>query len=119
MRGYNDGFESCSGENNPSSPSTSKGSFKVIVEVSNQSPRDIAGGITISVDYDPENIFKSAYDIYFPAGQMTSKTFTFKSSEVPVGKEFEVNIDYGDDYNQRLFGENSREKRSEVISFII
>jgi len=119
MRGYNDGFESCSGENNPSSPSTSKGTFKVIVEVANQSPRDISGGITVSVDHDPENIFKSTYDIYFPAGQVASKTFTFKSSDVPVGTEFEVNIDYGDDYNQYQFGENSPEKRPEVISFII
>lgn len=120
MRGYNDGFESCSGENNhPSSPSTSKEIFKVIVEVSNQSPRDIAGGITISIDHDPENLFKSAYNIYFPAGQMTLKTFTFKSSDVPIGTEFEVNIDYGDDYNQRQFGENSPEKRPEVVSFSI
>ena len=119
MRGYNDGFESCSGENNSSSPSTSKGSFKVIVEVLNQSPRDIAGGITISVDHDPENIFKSAYDIYFPAGKMTSKTFTFKSSDVPVGTGFEVNIDYGDDYNQYTFGENSPVKRPEIVNFTI
>jgi hypothetical protein len=78
LRGYNDGFESCSGENNSLSPSTSKGAFKVIVEVSNQSPIDIDGSITISVDHDPENIFKSAYGIYFPSGHMTSKTFTNK-----------------------------------------
>ncbi len=119
MRGYNDGFESCSGENNPLPPSTSQGTFKVIVEVESQSPRDISGGITVSVDHQPENIFNAAYGIYFPAGETVSKTFTFKSSDVPIGTEFEVNIDYGDDYNQRQFGENSPEKRPEVIQFNI
>ncbi len=117
MRGYNDGFEKCNIGSN--SPSNTKGIFKVIVEVTNQSPRDISGGITVSVDHDPENIFKSAYDIYFPAGQLTSKTFTFKTSAVPVGTEFEVNIDYGDDYNQYKFGENTPVKKPEVIQFNI
>ena len=117
LKGYNDGFEKCDTKSDP--PSNTKGTFKVIVEVTNQSPRDISGGITVSVDHDSENIFKSTYDIYFPAGQMTSNTFTFKSIDVPVGTEFEVNIDYGDDYNQRQFGENSPEKRPEVIQFNI
>ena len=118
MRGYNDGFEKCSnGSNQP--PSTSKGTFKVIVEVTNQSPRDILGGIVVSVDHSPENIVKADYRIYFPGGEIVSKTFTFKSSDVPVGTEFEVNIDYGDDYNQRQFGENSPEKRPEKVQFAI
>jgi hypothetical protein len=117
MRGYNDGFEKCSDGSNP--PSTLKGTFKVIVEVTNQSPRDISGGIIVSVDHSPENIVKSAYGVYFPGGETTSKIFTFKSSDVPVGTEFEVNIDYGDDYNQYKFGENSPEKRSEIVQFAI
>jgi hypothetical protein len=49
----------------------------------------------------------------------TSKIFTFKSSDVPVGTEFEVNIDYGDDYNQYKFGENNPEKRPEIVQFAI
>ena len=117
MRGYNDGFEKCSDGSNP--PSTSKGTFKVIVEVTNQFPRDISGGIIVSVDHSPENIVKSAYGVYFPGGETTSKIFTFKSSDVPIGTEFEVNIDYGDDYNQYKFGENSPEKRPEIVQFAI
>jgi hypothetical protein len=118
LRGYNDGFETCSNGSNP--PSTSKGTFKVIVEVTNQSPQDISGGITVSVDHSPENIVKSAYGVYFPGGGETiSKTFMFKSTDVPVGTDFEVNIDYGDDYNQYKFGENSPEKRPEVVQFTI
>ena len=117
MRGYNDGFEKCSDGSNL--PSTSKGTFKVIVEVTNQSPRDKSGGIIVSVDHSPENIVKSAYGVYFPGGETTSKIFTFKSSDVPVRTEFEVNIDYGDDYNQYKFGENSPEKRPEIVQFAI
>ena len=118
LRGYNDGFEKCTAGNN--TPSNTKGTFKVIVEVTNQSPRDLSGGITVSVDYSPENIVKSAYGVYFPGdGETTSKIFTFKSTDVPVGTEFEVNIDYGDDYNQYKFGENSPEKRPEIVQFTI
>lgn len=116
MRGYNDGVKSCQAANND--PSTS-GKFRVIVHVTNQSPHDISGGITISVDHQPQNIFKSAYGLYFPSGKTTSTTFTFKSSEVPVGTEFEVNVDYDDDYNQYKFGENSPVKRPELVSFVI
>jgi hypothetical protein len=116
MRGYNDGFESCHEDN--SDPPTS-GIFRVIVHVTNQSPQDLLGGITISVDHQPQNIFRSAYGLYFPAGETTSTTFTFKSSEVPVGTDFEVNVDYGDDYNQYKFGENSPVKRPELVSFVI
>ena len=118
MRGYNDGFEKCSnGSNQP--PSNTIGTFKVIVEVTNQSPMDTYGGITINAGNYPDNIFKPAYDIYFPGGQTVSKMFTFKSSDVPIGTGFEVNIDYGDDYNQYTFGENSPVKRPEIVNFTI
>jgi hypothetical protein len=117
MRGYNDGFESCI--NNSSSSPTTQGIFRVIVQVTNQSPHDMSGGITISVDHQPENIFRSAYGIYFPAGETISTTFTLKSSDVPLGTMFEVNVDYGDDYNQYTFGENSPVKRPEIVQFVI
>jgi hypothetical protein len=117
MRGYNDGFESCF-KNSSSSPTT-HGIFRVIVQVTNQSPQDMSGGITLSVDHQPQNIVRSAYGIYFPAGETTSTTFTFKSSDVPVGTMFEVNVDYGDDYNQYTFGENSPVKRPEIVQFVI
>ena len=118
--GYSDGFDKCTIVNNPL-PSNSKGTFKVIVEVANQSPQDISGGrITVSADHSPENIVKSSYGIYFPGGETTIKSFTFKSSEVPVGTEFEVNIDYGyGDHNQYKFGENSPEKKTEIVQFVI
>lgn len=120
MRGYNDGFDSCLRDNGSSSSPTAKGTFRVIVQVTNQSPQDITGGITVNVDHKPENVFRSAYGLYFPGGgETTSTTFTFKSSDVPVGTEFEVNLDYGDDYNQYTFGENSPVKRPEMVQFNI
>ncbi|WP_148686272.1 hypothetical protein [Candidatus Nitrosocosmicus hydrocola] len=120
MRGYNDGFERCLDDNTSSPPSSnSKGTFKVIVIVTNHLLHDLSGGITVSVDHSPENIVRSSYGIYFPGGETVSKTFTFKSSDVPVGTEFEVNLDYGDDHNQYKLGENSPEKRPEIVQFVI
>lgn len=119
MRGYNDGFEFCNKGNEDSPNPSAQGIFMVIVQVTNQSPQDVSGGITISVDHQPQNIFKSANGLYFPAGEVISTTFTFKSSDVPVGTGFEVNIDYGDDYNQYKFGENSPVKRPELVMFVV
>jgi hypothetical protein len=116
MSGYNDGFETCSNGNNQPN---SKGTFKVIVQVTNPLSEDTYGGITLNVSSYPENVFKSAYGLYFPAGQTTSQTFTFKSSDVPVGTEFEVNLDYGVDYNQHIFGMNTPAKKPEVVQFFI
>jgi hypothetical protein len=118
MSGYSDGLEKCSNGGNQSS-SDSKGTFKVIVQVTNQLPEDTNGGITISVGNYPNNIFKPTYGLYFPAGQTVSKEFTFKSSDVPVGTEFEVNLDYGDDYNQYIFGNNTPAKKPEIVQFFI
>lgn len=117
MSGYYDGFNNC--YVGPSSSSSDEGTFKVIVEVTNQSPMDTYGGITISVDHYPNNIFKSASDVYFPAGETVSKIFTFKSSDVPVGTEFVVNVDYGEDYNQYIYGENTPAKKPERVYFDI
>jgi hypothetical protein len=120
MRGYDDGFDSCLTSNGSSSSPTANGIFRVIVQVTNQSPQDITGGITVSVDHQPENIFRSAYGLYFPGGgETTSVTFTFKSSDVPVGTGFEVNVDYGDDYNQYIFGINTPAKKPELVQFFI
>lgn len=119
MRGYNDGFEFCHKDDKDPSTPTTQGIFRIIVQISNESPQDISGGITISIDHQPQNIFKSVYGLYFPAGDVTSTTFTFKSSDVPVGTGFEVNVDYGDDYNQYKFGENSPVKRPELVRFVI
>ena len=116
MSGYNDGFENCSNGNNQPN---SKGTFKVIVQVTNQLSEDTYGGVTIHVSNYPDNIFKPAYGLYFPAGQTTSQTFTFKSSDVPVGTEFEVNLDYGDDYNQYILGINTPAKKPETVQFFI
>jgi hypothetical protein len=117
MSGYNNGFDSCVAEGH--SFQTDQEIFKVIVNVLNHSNRDIYGGITISVDHYPKDIFKSAYGVYFPGGETLSKTFTFKSSDVPIGTAFEVNIDYGDDFNQYQYGENSPSKKAEVVYFNI
>lgn len=118
MLGYDNGFEVCTNANNKV-PSNTQGSFKIIVQVTNKLPRDIYGGLTVSISHYPENIFKSAYNIYFPAGQTISKEFTFKSTDVPVGTQFEVNIDYGDDYNQYIIGVNTPIKKPEIVLFYI
>jgi hypothetical protein len=117
MSGYYEGFNNCYVDL-PSS-SSGEGTFKVIVEVTNYSNRDTYGGITINVDHYPQNIFKSAYNLYFPAGETISKTFIFKSSDVPVETGFIVNIDYGDDYNQYIYGENTPAKKPERVQFNI
>ncbi len=117
MNGYYDGYDDCSkvASQTPSSNQL----FKVVVEVTNHSFRDTYGGITISVNHYPDNIFRSAYDIYFPAGEKITKTFTFKSNDFPVDTEFEVNIDYGNDYNKYIFGENTSSKKTERVHFTI
>lgn len=117
MDGYYNGFNVCSEVD--LQISKNKGSFKIIVEVTNQLSHDTYGGITVSVGNYPQNIFKSDYNIYFPAGQIVSKEFTFKSEDVPVGTEFEVNLDYGDDYNQYTFGKNTPPKKPEIVQFTI
>lgn len=117
MNGYYNGFDDCARYNN--SPQSNHGVFKIIVEVTNHHYRDAYGGITVSIDHYPHNLFKSAYDIYFPAGETIFKTFSFDSYDVPVGTQFEVNVDYGDDYNQYKFGENSPANQAEIIHFDI
>lgn len=118
MRGYNDGFDVCS--KNKGSSDFSTGTFKIIVQVINHLPNDLTGTIMVSLDHQPDNIVKYAYGLYFPGGgKMISKTFTFKSSDVPIGTGFEVNLEYGDGKNQYEFGKNSLENRSELIKFNI
>lgn len=108
----------CSDINGPSDTST--GTFKIVVKVINQLPKDLTGTITVSVDHQPENILKYAYGLYFPGGgELTSKTFTFKSTDVPIGTDFEVDLNYGSGVDQYKFGENSPEKRAEIINFNI
>jgi hypothetical protein len=116
MNGYNDGFDSCFTSN---SPQSNQGMFKIIVTVINHSDNGIYGGITVSVNHYPQNFFQSSYGIYFPPGETISKTFNFKSNDVPIGTDFEVNIDYGDDYNQYKFGTNSPSNSPESIHFNI
>ena len=123
MRGYNDGFDVCSGDNSGGPSTTTKGTFKITVEVTNESPNDLTGEITVSVDNQPQNIVKDAYGLYFPGtGKTISKTFTFKASDVPVGTDFEVNVNYWDgnnNNNQHKSGENSPLMKTEVVQFVI
>ena len=53
---------------------------------------------------------------------MISKTFTFKSSDDPIGTEFDVNVNYWDgnnNYNQHKSGENSPQMKTEIVQFVI
>jgi len=118
MRGYDDGFEVCTNANNKTT-SNPQGFFKIIIQVTNQLPSDIYGGLTVSIDHYPKNIFKLAHDIYFPAGQTVLKEFTFKSTEVPVGTKFKVNLDYGDDFTQYMYGINTPIKKPETVLFYV
>jgi hypothetical protein len=74
MNGYNDGYDDCS-KIAPQTPSSSP-VFKVVVEVTNHSFRDTYGGITISIDHYPDNIFRSAYDINFLYWETITTLFT-------------------------------------------
>jgi len=80
---------------------------------------DLSDGIIVSINHSPENIVRSSYGVYLPGGETVSQTFTFQSSDVPLGTKFEVNLDYGDDHNQYKLGENSPEKRPEIVQFAI
>jgi len=125
MRGYDDGFDVCSNGSSSSDGSSTiaKGTFKITVEVTNNSPNDLTGDITVSVDHQPQKIVKDAYGLYIPGkGNVISKTFTFKASDVPVGTDFEVNLNYWDgnnNNNQKKFGENSPQMKTEVAQFVI
>lgn len=123
MRGYDDGFEVCSHGNGNGSSNTAKGTFKITVEVTNNLPNDLTGEITVNVDHQPQNIVKDAYGLYFPGGgKIISKTFTFKASDVPVGTDLDVNVNYWDgnnNNNQHKTGENSQQMKTEVVRFII
>lgn len=74
MNGYNDGYDDCS-KIAPQTPSSSP-VFKVVVEVTNHSFRDTYGGITISIDHYPDNIFRSAYDLNFLYWETITTLFT-------------------------------------------
>jgi hypothetical protein len=83
----------------------------------------LTGEITVNLDHQPQNIVKDAYGLYFPGGGKTiSKTFTFKASDVPIGTDFEVNVNYWDgnnNNNQHKSGENTPLMKAEVVKFII
>lgn len=119
MNGYYDGFDDCENGSDYTPTPSNEGTFKIIVEVTNHSYRDISGSIGVTVDHYPYNIFKSVYGIYFPAKETFSKTLSFQSSDVPIGTGFEVDIDYGDNYNQYQYGENTPAQKAEVIHFDI
>lgn len=120
MNGYYEGFNECYDEDDyPTSSDSSNGTFKVNVEVTNNSFRDTFGNIVVNVDQDPDDVSKSAYGVYFPAKDTVTKTFSFKSSEVPIGAEFNVNINYGNNLNQSGVGENTPSMRTELVQFNI
>ncbi len=123
MRGYADGFDVCSNGNSGGSSTIAKGTFKITVDVTNKFPNDLTGEITVNVDHQPQNIVKDAYGLYFPGeGKTISKTFTFKASDVPIGTDFEINVNYWDgnnNNNQHKSGENSPLMKTEVVQFIV
>lgn len=120
MSGYYDGFNDCyDADDYPASSNSTNGIFKIIVEVTNNSFNDKYGDIIVSVDQDRGNFTKSEYSTYFPAKETTSKAFAFKSDDVPIGTEFKVDINYGEEESQSASGENTPAQRAELVQFSI
>lgn len=96
--------------------SSNKGKFIAVVKVKNTSKEDYKGGIYINiVDSD---ISKHVYT-KFPKGKTVTKTFEFKSEDVPVGTGFTVKVICGDDYDKMKHGVNGPSKKPEEIRFTI
>lgn len=95
----------------------SDSTFKVIVEVVNNGNLDEHGTIHVSMDgsRNPQVLNNQI----FPAFQTSTFTFTFSSSEAPVGKGFVAEVIYGDDEFKRAYGTNTPAKTPEVVSITI
>ncbi len=91
--------------------------FRVIVQVTNNAYADEVG--TIHVYIDGTDVNKVLNGVVCPAESTVDYTFDFDSADIPVGKEFTVEMVYGDDVIKRTYGVNSPSKAPEVAHIAI
>ncbi len=115
MDGYYEGFEACYNpfQNNE----RGSGEFKVNVKVTNNFAFDESGGMYVRID--DTDISKTLFGITFPAGETVTKTFEFTSKDVPIGKGFNVEVVYGDDYDEDADGVNGPESAPEEVHIFL
>lgn len=116
MEGYYEGFDACYSPFNQNSERGS-GEFKINVKVTNNFASDESGGIYVRID--DSDVSKTKFGITFPAGETVTRTFEFNSKDVPVGKGFNVEVVYGDDYDEDEDGVNGPESEPEEVHIFI
>lgn len=91
--------------------------FKVIVQVTNNSNKDMHGAVYVDIDGSVVSKLQSGQ--IFPEHKTVSYTFEFVSGDVPVGKGFTVEVVYGDDDHKFAYGSNSPSNAPETVSISI
>lgn len=91
--------------------------FKVIVQVTNNGDRDEHGAVNVDIDGAMAAQWQSGQ--IFPAHQTIPYTFTFSSSNVPVGTGFTAEVVYGDDSHRFAYGRNGPSNSPETVSISI
>jgi hypothetical protein len=94
---------------------SNKGIFIVKVEVTNNSPNQDRGRISVKIDGNPEKTISTQ----FPAKKTIEKTFEFKVSDVPVGKAFTVKVEPENSNSATAHGVNSPAKKPEGVKLAI
>lgn len=94
-----------------------KNVFRVIVQVTNNAYADETGAIHVYLDGTDVN--KVLNGVVCPAESTMDYTFDFDAADIPVGKEFTVEMVYGDDVIKRASGVNSPSKAPEVVNISI
>jgi hypothetical protein len=91
--------------------------FKVIVQITNNGEVDEYGAVNVDIDGAMTAQWQSGQ--IFPAHQTNPYTFTFSSSDVPVGTGFTAEVVYGDDSHRFAYGSNSPSNAPETVSISI
>ncbi|KAA2279397.1 hypothetical protein [Candidatus Nitrosocosmicus sp. SS] len=91
--------------------------FKVIVQVTNNGDSDEYGAVNVDIDGAMAAQWQSGQ--LFPSHQTKSYTFTFSSSDVPVGTGFTAEVVYGDDSHRFAYGSNGPSNSPETVSISI
>lgn len=92
--------------------------LKINVKVTNNGNNDEHGTIHV---FKSEGVAISKWlnDVYFPAKQTVTHTFTFLTSDIPPGSSFTTEVVYGDDIFKRVDGKNSPSSIPETVSIVI
>lgn len=91
--------------------------FKLVVQVTNNSDRDEYGAVNVDIDGAMATQWQSGQ--IFQAHKTIPYTFTFSSTDVPVGTGFTAEVVYGDDSHKFAYGSNSPSNAPETVSISI